>query len=81
MVRDLAHVVKREKAQMGVFITRAEPTKPMLTDAYRSCERKLLRDAIRQYPRLQIVTVEQLLNGKQPTIPFIDPSGLKKAAR
>jgi hypothetical protein len=33
MVRDLAHVVKREKAQMGVFITRAEPTKPMLTEA------------------------------------------------
>jgi len=33
MVRDLAHVVKREKAQMGIFITLAEPTKPMLVPA------------------------------------------------
>ncbi len=31
MLRDLGYVVKREKAQMGIFITLAEPTKPMLT--------------------------------------------------
>jgi len=33
MIRDLSHVVACEKAQMGVFITLAEPTKPMLTEA------------------------------------------------
>ena len=78
MVRDLAHVVKREKTQMSVFITRAEPTKPMLTEAVKE---SFYETPYGKYPRLQIVTVEQLLNGKQPTIPFIDPSGLKKAAR
>jgi hypothetical protein len=29
MIRDLGHVVDREKAKIGVFITLAEPTKPM----------------------------------------------------
>ncbi|GAC1662815.1 MAG: hypothetical protein NVS9B15_26060 [Acidobacteriaceae bacterium] len=33
MVRDLAHVVKREKAQMGLYITLVELTRPMLTEA------------------------------------------------
>src|SRR6185437_14991854 len=29
MIRDLAHVVDRENAKIGVFITLTEPTKPM----------------------------------------------------
>jgi hypothetical protein len=29
MIRDLAHVVDREKARIGVFITLIEPTGPM----------------------------------------------------
>jgi Restriction endonuclease len=33
MVRDLAHVIAREKAQMGIFITLAEPKGPMMTEA------------------------------------------------
>jgi hypothetical protein len=33
------------------------------------------------YPRLQIRTVAELLEGKQPNVPLIDPSGFKKAAR
>jgi hypothetical protein len=36
MVRDLGHVVDREKAKIGVFITLAEPTGPMKTEAIKA---------------------------------------------
>ena len=36
MIRDLGHVVDREKAKIGVFITLAEPTKPMTTEAVKT---------------------------------------------
>ena len=45
MVRDLGHVVDREKAKIGVFLTLAEPTGPMRTEA---SQIGLLPDAIRQ---------------------------------
>jgi site-specific DNA-methyltransferase (adenine-specific) len=66
-VRDLGHVIEREKADIGVFITLEKPTRPMLEEAamkgfYRS---PLGRD----YPRLQILTVEEILGGKTPEIP------------
>jgi len=80
MVRDLAYVVKREKAQMGIFITLAEPTKPMLTEAIKE---GFYETIYGRFPRLQIVTVEDLLEGKKPNIPLIDrtSSGFKSAAK
>lgn len=33
MVRDLRGVIEREEAEMGIMVTLAEPTKPMLTEA------------------------------------------------
>ena len=62
-VRDLAHVVEREKAVMGFLITMEVPSKPMLTEAlatgyYHSPGWN------RDYPRLQIRTIEQLLAGQ-----------------
>lgn len=67
-VRDFAHVIDREKAVMGLFITLDTPTAPMLTEAaaagvYETSVQKHV------YPRLQILTVEQLLRGEQPKIP------------
>ena len=40
MIRDLPHVVAREKARMGLFITLTEPTDPMHKEAIREgyCE-------------------------------------------
>lgn len=78
MVRDLAHVVKREKAQIGVFITLAEPTKPMLTEAVKE---GFYESLYGKYPHIQILTIQELLNSKQPNIPLIDPSSFKKAAK
>ena len=35
----------------------------------------------RTYPRLQIITLAELFQGKRPAIPFVDPSSIKKAKR
>jgi DNA modification methylase len=77
MIRDLAHVIDREKAKIGVFITLAEPTKPMLTEAIKA---GYYETEYGKYPKLQILTIEELFAGKQPHIPLIDSSAFKKAA-
>lgn len=62
MIRDLAHVVDREKAVIGLFVTLFEPSRPMITEAvtagfYESPINK------KKYPKIQILTVEDLLTG------------------
>jgi site-specific DNA-methyltransferase (adenine-specific) len=67
-VRDLVGVLDREKAQIGVFLCFEEPTKPMLREAaeagiYKSSDGTT-------YARLQILTIQQILDGKQPEYPL-----------
>jgi site-specific DNA-methyltransferase (adenine-specific) len=68
MIRDLGHVVTREGAQIGVMITMAEPTQPMRTEAAGA---GFYRSPITgtEHPRLQIVTVGDLLAGKKIDYP------------
>lgn len=67
-IRDLVGTIDREKAAIGVFLTLEEPTKPMKKEAlsagyYHS-------DAWGQdFPRMQILTVEQLLDGAKVQMP------------
>jgi len=66
-IRDLWGVIGRERAEMGIFITLEPPSKPMETEAisqgfYRS---PLGKD----YPKMQILTIDELLKGKKPDIP------------
>ena len=61
-VRDLVGVVSREKAAMGILISMEEPTKKMQIEAvssglYRKCQ------------KIQLITVGNLLKGKQVEIP------------
>jgi hypothetical protein len=35
----------------------------------------------KKYPRLQIITIDDLLRGKRPQVPLIDSSVYKRAAR
>lgn len=77
-IRDLKGVVEREKAVIGVFITLEQPTRPMLTEAatsgfYHSDGYE------KDYPKIQILTIEQLQNGEQVKLPP-DLSTFKKAA-
>jgi site-specific DNA-methyltransferase (adenine-specific) len=78
MVRDLAHVVDRENAKIGVFITLAESTGPMRREAVKAGFYETLYG---KYPKIQILTIAELFNGKQPNIPLVDPSAFRKAAR
>ena len=66
-VRDLRGVVEREKAAIGVLITLEEPTKNMRAEAagggfYDSPWRT-------RHPKLQILTIEELLAGKKINFP------------
>jgi len=81
-VRDLRSVIERENAEIGVFISMQKPTKRMQAEAtnarfYESPWRKGF------YPRLQILTVEELLNGKKIDAPPIGQVNVtfKKAPR
>ena len=67
-VRDLRGVIEREKAEIGVFISFDEPTKPMLREAAEAGLYKSTDGTT--YPRLQILTIQQLLSGKQPEYPL-----------
>lgn len=78
MIRDLGHVVEREKAKIGVFITLAPPSGPMKTEAVKA---GYFETDYGKYPKLQILTIEELFGGKKPQIPMIDPSAFKKAAK
>ncbi len=67
-VRDLAGVLAREKAEIGVFLCFEEPTRPMLRE---SAEAGLYKSSDGStYPRLQILTIQQILDGKQPDYPL-----------
>ena len=66
-IRDLRGVVERERAEIGVLISLEGATKPMRTEAasggfYNSPWGK-------KYPRIQILTVRELLEGKQVDYP------------
>lgn len=79
MVRDIKGVLDREKAPIGVFLTLEPPTRPMEKEAASAGFYTLGQ---RQYPRLQIITVEQALGGMKPAIPLIDTgAAFKRAAR
>jgi site-specific DNA-methyltransferase (adenine-specific) len=79
-VRDLIGVLQREKAAIGALITLRDPTKPMLTEAaaagfYES------KDFPGQYPRLQILTIAELLEGKKIQYPNHRVETFAKAER
>lgn len=79
-VRDLKGVLDREKAPIGVLITLREPTKPMLTEAasggfYES------KDLPGRYPRIQILTIAELLEGKKIQYPEHRVETFAKAER
>ena len=78
-MRDLLGIVEEEKAQMGIFLTLNEPTKDMKTSA---AEAGFYHSAgwSRDYPRIQIMTIADLMNGKKPDLPPVK-STFKQAKR
>ncbi len=69
-IRDLIGVLDREKAEIGVYISLEEPTRPMRAEAaqagfYHSDTWN------RDYPKVQILTIAEILDGKQIDMPPI----------
>ena len=68
LIRDLVGTVEREKAAMGLFITLEEPTRDMRTEAVSA---GFYHSDLWQtdYPKIQIRTVGELLEGRAFEIP------------
>lgn len=67
-IRDLGHVVDREKAAIGVFVTLEKASRDMNTEAVTAgvYVSPLTRQ---EFPKLQILTIEQLLAGVKVQMP------------
>lgn len=85
-IRDLKGVIDREKAAIGCFITLEEPTAPMNTEAvsagfYESAFRFEGTQKIERFPKIQILTIDQLLRGKHLQYPQHRVETFKQAER
>ena len=72
-IRDLGHVTDREKANLGILLTLKQPTKDMISEAVKKgffTSKGFGKD----YPRLQILTIEEVLAGKEPQTPYTVPA-------
>jgi len=75
MIRDLGHVVDREQAKVGIFITLAPPTGPMITEAVKT---GFYETDYGRFPKLQILSIEDLFSGKRPQLPWLEPKAFKR---
>ncbi|MEJ7846530.1 MAG: DNA methyltransferase [Pyrinomonadaceae bacterium] len=67
---ELRGTIEREGAACGIMITRNEPTKPMLLEAKEAGQFK--PEYHTAFDRLQIVTVQQILDGMRMSLPLME---------
>jgi site-specific DNA-methyltransferase (adenine-specific) len=82
MIRDLGHVIDREKASIGLFVTLTDPTSPMMKEAVTAGYYESPAGA--SFPKIQILTIKGLLDGSErPRYPDLMQGGLmfKKAKK
>ena len=77
-VRDLKGTVERERAAIGMFLTLNPPTREMEREAAAA---GFYETGGMRFPRLQILTAQQVIEGKRPQVPFGFTEGFEKAAR
>jgi len=80
MLKDLIATVEAEKAAVGLFVTLTPPTKPMRERAALAGEYELAGTTAK-FPRVQILTIEELLAGKRPSLPQTSQVQGHKAAK
>jgi DNA modification methylase len=68
-VRSLLGVVNRERAVIGVLITLQPPTRPMKADAASAGFYQAVEWNEQRFPRIQILTIADLLAGKEINYP------------
>jgi DNA modification methylase len=67
-IRDLRGTLEREQAEIGVFLCFEAPTRPMMKEAAEAGFYKSPDGS--SYPRMQVLTVEQLLQGQTVQYPL-----------
>ena len=77
-IRDLKGTMEREGAALGVFLTLKAPTREMEKEAAAA---GLFESGGQKFPKLQILTAAEVIEGKRPRAPFGHFESLKKAAR
>lgn len=80
-IRDLKGVLEREKAAIGAFVTLNKPTGAMIKEAVSAGFYEATHYAGREYPRIQILTIEELLSGKKLLYPRLKEVTFKQAER
>src|SRR5208282_3420770 len=66
MVRSLLGTVERDSAQLGLLVCLADPTKKMREEAAAA---GIVTTAHGRFPRIQVVTIENLLKGIKAQMP------------
>jgi DNA modification methylase len=77
-VRELADVVRREEAAIGVLLTMFKPTRAMHAAATKA---GFFESPCGRYPKIQILSAEQVLGGSRIDVPGAPLGGLKKTRR
>lgn len=77
-LRDLRGVVQREDAEIGVLILMQDPTRAMEKEA---ASGGFYQTPFGKHPRLQILTIQQLLDGVRINYPHQADETMKRAAR
>ena len=77
-MRDLRGVIEREEAEIGGLLTLDEATKPMLSEA---ASAGIYKSPFGNYPRLQIRTISELLEGKGLDYPHVANVTFKRAPK
>jgi DNA modification methylase len=67
-VRDLLGTVETQKADMGVLVTMANPTRG-IRDAADHAGYYTWPVSTQTFPRIQLITIAELLEGKRPSLP------------
>ena len=80
MIRDLIATVQSEGAKLGIFITLAPPTKPMVTEAAAAGLYQTSVYENRKFSKIQILTIADLFDGHSPDMPFRDAHHVTGAA-
>ncbi|HUY09571.1 MAG TPA: DNA methyltransferase [Candidatus Dormibacteraeota bacterium] len=80
MVRDLKGTLDRERAVIGLFVTLDEPTREMSLEASTA---GLYHSDLwnRDYPKIQILSIRELLDGRHPELPPSRQAPFQKALR
>ena len=73
MIATLTGDMARENAEIGLFITLNQPTRPMIQEATSAGIYTPEHYPDHHYPRVQILTIEELLSGTQAEYPRFAP--------